>query len=158
MTSSGMLQSNERRPASRWAIGDAELGRGERARERGVHVAGDDDDVGLDRRAGRCSNARQDLGGLHAVRAGADAEEDVDVGEVEVGQDLVGHPAVVVLAGVDDDLAERAAALERRDDRRHLHEVRPRADDMDDGGSTVRDPAVRRPGNEDEVGWLHGGH
>ena len=104
------------------------------------------------------SNARQDLGGLHAVRAGADAEEDVDVGEVEIGQDVVGHPAVVVLAGVDDDLVEGLAALERRDDRCHLHEVRPRADNMDDGGSTVREPAARRLGNEDEVGWLHGSH
>ena len=36
---------------------------------------------------------RQDLGRLLAVGAGADAEEDVDLGEVEVGQDLVGHPA-----------------------------------------------------------------
>ena len=60
------------------------------------------------------SNARQHLGGLHAVGAGADAEEDVDVGEVEVGQDLVGHPAVVVLPGVDDDLAERLRGARAR--------------------------------------------
>ena len=43
-----------------------------------------------------------------------------------------------MLAGVDDDLAERLPALERRDDRRHLDEVRARADDVDDGRSDRR--------------------
>ena len=137
--------------------GDAHLRRGERAGERGVHVAGDEHDVGLGVDQDLLER-RQHLGRLHAVGAGADAEEDVDLGELQVGQDLVGHPAVVVLAGVDDDLAERLPALERGDDGRHLDEVRARADDVDDGRPAVGDPAVGRLGDENEVRWLRGGH
>jgi hypothetical protein len=61
------------------------------------------------------------------VLARADAEEAVRLGEVEVAEDVVRHPRVVVLARVDDDLPERGSLFERAEDRRHLDEVRARA-------------------------------
>ena len=62
-----------------------------------------------------------------AVRAGADAEEDVGLGQAELAEEDVGHLRVVVLAGVDErDLG--SGLLERTVDGRSLHEVRARAD------------------------------
>ena len=66
----------------------------------------------------------QDLAGLLAVAAGADAQRVVGGREAEILEDLLRHPAVVVLAGVDDHLARGAAPAQRLDQRGHLHEVR----------------------------------
>ncbi len=117
-------------------------------------------------RQGRLDPWRASLDVQHALQARldevgdpeSDAEEDVDGGEVEVGQDAVRHLAVVVLPRVNDGLVEHPAAIQRLDDGRHLHEVRPSADNMHDGGSAVRDPWLWRPGNEDEVRWLRHAH
>ena len=109
----GHVQSPERSPASRCATGMPQLGGGERAGERRVHVAGDDDE----RRALLEQDPLerdQHLAGLLAVAARADAERVVGRREAEVLEDLLRHPAVVVLARVDDDLAGRAAPLAAR--------------------------------------------
>ncbi len=113
--------------------GDAELGGGERAGERRVHVAGDDDESGADVEQDPLEG-HQHLAGLLAVRARADAHREVGGREAEVVEDLLGHPAVVVLARVDHELADVAAPLERGDQRSHLHEVRARADHVQHGG------------------------
>src|SRR5262245_27914210 len=53
--------------------------------------------------------------------------------EVEVAKERVRHGRVVVLAGVyDEGLEARGTLLHGGDDRRHLHEVRPRTDDVND--------------------------
>ena len=53
-------------------------------------------------------------------------------------------------AGVDDDLAETAAPLERGDDGRHLDEAVVVGDRMHHGG--VRQTALRRRSHRDDVG------
>ncbi len=117
---------------------DVELHRRERARERRVDVTGDDDEVGLpleqdsfdpDERPRR----------LLRVGAGADAEEDVRLRQVELGEEDVRHVGVVVLAGVDEVELDLGGELtERAVHRRRLHEVRARADDEADPCSPCR--------------------
>ena len=117
---------------------DVELHRRERAGERRVDVAGDDDEVGLpveqdpldpDERPRR----------LLRVGARADAEEDVRLRQVELGEEDVRHVRVVVLAGVDEvELDLRGELAERAVHRRRLHEVRARADDEADPCSPCR--------------------
>ena len=51
---------------------------------------------------------------------------------MQIPEEGVGHLGIVVLSRVDDDVP-RAARCERPGDRRELHEVRPRADDGEDG-------------------------
>ena len=115
-----------------------ELGRGQRAGERRVDVTADADEVGatfeqdlldLDQRAP----------GLLAVRPRSDAEEDVRAGELEIVQHLGRHALVVVLTGVHDGLRHVGAGREGFDDRRHLHEVGPRAYNME----YVKHPVLR---------------
>ncbi len=113
--------------------GDAELRRRERAGDRGVHVTGHDHEsralVEQD-----ALERHQHLGGLLAVGAGADAERVIGSREPEIVEDLLRHPAVVVLARVDHELPRVAAPVQRGDQRRHLHEVGPRAHDMQHRG------------------------
>src|SRR5215510_3439613 len=53
--------------------------------------------------------------------------------QIEVVKKQIGHRRVVVLAGVNDEGLEAGGTLlHRGHDRRHLHEVRPRTDDVDD--------------------------
>ena len=105
---------------------DVELDRGERAGERRVHVAGDDDHVRAPLEQ-HLLDADERLRGLLAVRAGADAEEHVGLGQAELAEEDVGHLRVVVLAGVDERDLD-SGLLERAMDGRRLHEVRARAD------------------------------
>src|ERR1043165_3729534 len=52
--------------------------------------------------------------------------------ELEVAEVRIGHRRVVVLSGMDHErLKLPPAPFHRRDDRRHLHEIRPRADNID---------------------------
>ena len=72
----------------------------------------------------------QPLPGLPAVRPGADAQFVVRPRDVQFVEEQVGHLAVVVLAGVDEDLLVLTG--QGLADRRGLDELRPRADDGDD--------------------------
>jgi hypothetical protein len=127
---------------------DAELGGREGDGERRVDVTAHAHQIGLlleQHALERLERPRS----LHAVRPGADTEEDVGLGELEVRQHLRRHPLVVVLPGMDDALRDVAAVLERGDDRRHLHEVRARANDVHHGprphcGPTQPQVAARR--------------
>jgi CHAD domain-containing protein len=52
----------------------------------------------------------------------------------QIVEEKLRHLAVVVLASVDDDVSERGStATHLAHQRRHLHEVRPRADNVNDG-------------------------
>ena len=64
-----------------------------------------------------------------ACVARPDAEVDVRLGQTEVAEEDVRHRGVVVLAGVDHLLGD-APGGQRPDDRRGLHEIGPRADDV----------------------------
>ncbi len=97
--------------------GDAEFGGGERAGERAVGVAVDDDGVGrfaLHHRLKSLEHLRR----LARVRAGADAEVVVGLRQRQLLEEDVGHAGIVMLAGVHEDLGvvwrttrENAAAL-----------------------------------------------
>ena len=110
----------------------------ERSRKRGVDIPGNDDPVRpflAENRLEALDDARR----LLSVRARADAQHVIRLGHAELGEEDIRHRFVVVLARVDDDvpvLPEPLAA--GRDDRRHLHEVRPRADDVDETGQLAR--------------------
>ena len=101
---------------------DLQLHRGKRPCERRVDVAGDDDHVGTSLEQ-HLLDPDESLRGLLAVRAGADAEEDVGLGQAELAEEDVGHLRVVVLAGVNERDLD-SGFLERPVDGRRLHEVR----------------------------------
>ena len=112
---------------------DVLLHRHQAAGERGVHVA-DDEHRGGPVLVEHRFEAAHDLGGLHRVRAGAHLEVQVGRGQPQVGEEPVAHRRVVVLAGVHEHGARHArVARERGEQRRHLHEVGPCADDAEDG-------------------------
>ena len=127
---------------------DVELHRGERAGERRVDVAGHDDELRPPLEQ-HLLDADERPRGLLAVGAGADAEEDVGLGQPELVEEDVGHLRVVVLARVDERDLD-SGLLERAVDGRRLHEVRARADH--EGDVPMRPPAsrerteCRRPG------------
>ena len=114
-------------------VGDAdpELGGRERAGQRRVHVAAHDDELGALFEQHALEGDEREAG-LLPVRAGPDPEEAVRPREAEVVEDLRRHALVVVLARVDDELAEEATPPARLDDRRHLDEVRASSDCEDD--------------------------
>jgi hypothetical protein len=114
--------------------GDLQLGRDQRAGDRGVHVA--DHHHRVAPAPGQPGLEPEHHGrGLLGVGAGPDAEVDVRGGDPEVGEEPVGHALVVVLAGVDQAglQPDRVQGAQHRGD---LHEVRPGA--RDDGESHRR--------------------
>ncbi len=119
---------------ARLDVGDRDLQvrAGERRRERRVDVARHDHQVGLlggqDRR-----DRFEDAADLDRVRAGSDAEHVVGLGHAELVEEDLRHHPVVVLTGVDEHVP--AVGVDRAqggDDRRHLHEVRARPDDVEE--------------------------
>ena len=67
------------------------------------------------------------------VRPRADAEEDVRRRQVELPEEDVGHPGVVVLPRMDEDrVGFRVGGAQRAQHRSRLHEVRARAHDEAD--------------------------
>ena len=139
--------------------GDVQLGRRQRAGERGIGVAVDHQLVGL-----RFQEDRFDLlehaSGLRAVAAGTDAELIPGFGNAELLEEDIGHVLVIVLASVDEDfLAAGHLAQQARDDGR-LDELGACADDGDDFHDV---PASHRLGSTDgksiepevgEASWL----
>lgn len=83
--------------------GDVEFCGGEGARDGGVGVAVDEQPVGADGQE-LLLDAGEHLRGLRAVRAGADAEVGVGGAQAELGEEVVRHGRVVVLAGVEQEL------------------------------------------------------
>ena len=92
-------------------------------------------------------------GCLVGVGPRPDAEAVVGRRQAEVAEEGVAHEGVVVLAGVHEDLVEADAAgrscggrhvavADGGDDRRRLHEVGPRSDDVEE----LEAPADRRVG------------
>jgi hypothetical protein len=69
------------------------------------------------------------------VRAGADPEVEVGSGDRELLEEGVGHFAVVVLSGVDEDLAESAPQDAREGG--GLHELRPGAHHGENRGAAL---------------------
>ena len=108
LISSGIERSKERRPASTCADRDRQLGGDEARRERAVDVAVDHRER---RRIVRPCTLEADhrRGRLLGMRARADAEIDVRRREVELAEEDVAHPLVVVLAGVDRPAGGRPA-------------------------------------------------
>ena len=105
---------------------------GQRGRHRRVHVAGDEHDIGLRLEQHRLEPLH-DRSRLLGMRPRAHSERVVGLADSELLEEDLGHLAVVVLAGVDEDVLELVAApLQLRRDRRDLHHVRPRADDRED--------------------------
>ena len=74
----------------------------------------------------------QNLAGLLAMRARTDSQRVIGHRKAKVLEDLLGHPAVIVLARVDHDLVRCAAVIERLDERGHLYEIRPGAHHVHD--------------------------
>ena len=110
----------------------AGLGRDDRRRESGIHVAHDKDQI-------RGPLAHDGLESLHrATRLGgmaARTHAQVDVGfrKAELGEEDIRHRDVVMLAGVDKHVLERLAGPpEGGQERRNLHEVGSRANDAED--------------------------
>jgi hypothetical protein len=130
-------------PEPRLEVGDrqAHLGRDERHRQRRVHVARNDDQVGpllLEDRLDPLHHARR----LNGVTPGSDAEHVVRRGDAELLEEDVRHHPVVVLTGVDEEmLSVRKALAELCDYRRRLDEVRSRPDH---GESSHRAECTRR--------------
>ena len=131
LCSSGIAQSNERRPASRWQTGICSLTAA--SAPASVELMS----PGTTTRSGRsswntcsrpvsaravCSPCRPS--GPRAARAGAAAGSSAKKTSLD--------RRVVVLARVDQPLLDGPAPLELRVDGRDLHVVRARADDVDD--------------------------
>ena len=115
LISSGIVQSNERRPASTWATGMPSLAAARVAASVELTSPPTHDEVG--RSSSRSALERlQHARRLRAVRSRADAQEDVGLGEPEVREHLGRQALVVVLPGVDDPLGDVGALRQRRDD------------------------------------------
>ncbi len=118
--------------------GDVELGRRQGAGQGGVRVAENDHRVGPLAQE-HALHAREGAGGLVAVRAPVDPEVKARPGQPELRVVDLGHVAVVVLSGVDRPRPKRA--VERAQERRRLHELRPRAHHQ--GQGLLHRPASR---------------
>ena len=104
-------------------------------------------------RVERGLEAAHHLGGLRRMAAGPDVEVDVGSRQAEVGEQAAAHVLVVVLAGVDQQRRQRRHVTgQRTQDRRHLHEVRPRADDAHHGPQrAARSPVAHLLSSSDVV-------
>jgi len=121
--------------------GDAELCRGQCRRERGVHIAGDDHDVGrfIEHHAFETLERTRRLS---PMRIGAHPEQVIRRWYSQLGEKHLRHLTVVVLAGVHDDVASCGKlCAQLLEDRRHLDEVGPRTKDVRDHGR-ARDAAT----------------
>ena len=122
------------RAKARFDMGDAdaELLGGYGAGQSGIDVANDDDEVGLLAEANLLEGGH-DLARLHGVAGGADLEVDVRAGKAKLPEKHAVHALVIMLPGVHEELGETLRVFaERGDERRHLHEIGPRPDDVED--------------------------
>ena len=150
LISSGIVQSPERRPASRWITGDAQLRRGERGGHRRVDVARDEHGVG---RAARADPLDPDASRGRSARRGVpepDSQEEVRAAAARAARgsdsDSTCRSAGRCAAG-GSSIAPRLG--ERVPDGRDLDEVRSRADHDQDCARPR--PAQRRGGRRASV-------
>src|SRR5688572_8528635 len=67
------------------------------------------------------------------MAGGTDLEVDVRAGKAKFSEEHRVHALVIMLSRVNQELCETLGIFgERRDERRHLHEIRPRPDDIYD--------------------------
>ena len=138
LISSGIVRSPLRKPGLEMRDGDQQLRADERARERRVHVADDDDPIRplifadlvvLDHHTSR----------LLCVATAADSKVDRRLRKLQIREERVGHVRVVVLAGMHDARAAprllRQGVIERRD----LHEIGARSSDEVDCERAIHD-------------------
>ena len=131
LISSGISRSKLRRPDSTWAIGIS------RPAAHNAAASVELTSPGTMTRSGRSS--RRTGSSRSMMRAACSAWEPEPTPSMWSGsgtpssvEEHVRHRPVVVLTSVDDDVRRLAEALAAgADDRRHLHEVRPRADDVE---------------------------
>ena len=141
MSSSGIVRSNDRMPASTCTTGRSCLGRSQRARQRRVGVAVDEHRVGAKLCQQRLER-RQHAGRLRRVAPARDLQLAVRARQAELAEEHPRQRVVVVLAGVDQQLLVLGAQRTRY--RRGLHELGPVADDGHD--PHARKPRWRRAG------------
>ena len=111
---------------------DAELRAHERARERRVNVSNDERPIGFFFQHDRLEALHHGCR-LRGVRARADAEIHVRLRQAEIVEEGVGHLRVVVLPRMNDERRKLSLApLHGFDNRRDLHKVGARADDVND--------------------------
>ena len=121
-------------PQSRFEVGDldSQLRRAERRADGGVDVARDDHQVGALGAQHRLESL-QDARDLLRVASRPDPQKVVRLRNAELVEEDLGHQPVVVLPGVDDRGGPIGKALAHRSDhRRHLDQVRPRSDYVED--------------------------
>src|SRR5215471_2186527 len=108
----------------------SELRADEGGGQSGVHIAVDEDEMGLtlDHDRLECGH---DSGCLLAVSSRADAEIHVRLGHFELAEEHVGHGSSVVLTGVDQSLADFGICAQGAQNRIGFHEVGARAYDME---------------------------
>lgn len=140
---------------------DAELGGGERGRERRVDIARDDHEVrGLLAQHGL--QALHGARGLLAVASRADAQEVVWSRHAEVVEEHLGHQPVVVLAGMDHDVpGEGQPPAESPQNGRHLDDVRAGADHVGESHGEIpisAGPAVHAGLKVLQLGPLYKNH
>ncbi len=117
---------------------------GNRAGERRIDVAGDNDPIG------RLVDAQRLIGdhhgrGLLRVAAAAGAEIVVRLRQGKIAKEGVRHVRVVVLTGVNENRPAPALLAQRMPQRRHFHEIGPRCDDEMDGEQWLCGPQDGRP-------------
>ena len=118
--------------------GNALLHRDQAAGERRIDVA-DDDDAARPQLVHHGLESPHDFRRLHRVRSRSDFEVHVRRRQFEIREQPLVHRDVVVLSRVDEDHARQLGPRrERAHQRRHLHVVRPRADDARDRPRRVR--------------------
>ena len=108
---------------------DEQLRGHQRCGHRRVHIPVDEHDIGPQLHEQRLE-PNHHLSGLNTVRSRPDAQARVGWRQFQLLKENVGHQLVVVLARMNQRLP--CLADQRAVHGRDLHEVRPRADDMDD--------------------------
>ena len=135
LTSSGIVRSNERSPASTCATGTPSLA----ATTLHAMVEFTSPTTTTASTGVACQPGLErshDASGLHGMGSTAHAEVDVGLGKAEHFEEAARHRGVVVLAGVHEERLDAARGAGAKD-RRHLHEVGTRT--SDDGNALHRD-------------------
>ncbi len=111
--------------------GNAELYGGQGDGDGGVDVADHEDEIGLAFEEDWL-DASENFGGLRGVRAGADFEIDVGLGDAHLAEEDVGELFVIVLAGVNEDGVDFGMAAHFAEERSDFGEVGTGSDDVED--------------------------
>ena len=109
---------------------NAALRRHQRTRDGGVHIARDHDEIGATLFADLVKT-HHDLSCLPRLVVGADLEVNIGQGHAELIEEDLRHRAIIMLAGMHQQMWHIPCG-QRLDERRHLHEIRPRPHDVAD--------------------------